>query len=446
MEQSFSTRNLKQIWDLETRKGNERLLDLFPDVKQAYLDRRDARRELRKWQTNRQAADPLGGDELARKVKSASRRADDMRDAALAATSERLIADVESGKFVWGLHEAFTVRGRRIFATARNQEVYFAEKVLQRAVVNISPGRSASRQSLISGVTRTLDSNLPKLVVRTDFEGFYESIDHSLLKTRIGFKLLSPTFRRLIDAFLKETAHLVDAKCGLPTGIGLSAKLAEYFLTEFDREMISNPRTLFYGRYVDDIVTVLGETRHNELYGSAELARIESLAKQQGLSLSARKTSVIRTCTDGNLPPFELLGYKLQSGPRVTVSLTDARREVLKSRIDSAVKAWGKADPSNHGNRRLFMDRLRYITGNFRLKNNKRNAFIGIYFSNPHLNDQRLIEDLDYHLFAALNTSALPLDFAKQVRQISFKDGFENRRLHRFSSQQLKRVRRAWNA
>lgn len=446
MEQSFSTSNLKQIWDLRTRRGDDRLLEFYPDVKQAYLDRRDARRQLRQ-----RAAHPLplvGITEaaLTQQLEAASRRADEVRDAALAATSERLIANVEAGEFSWGLREMSPIRGRRTFAVTRSPEVFFAEQVLQRAVLDVTNRRPMTRQGVIAGVSRTLDSNLPKLVIRTDFEKFYESIDHSLLRSRLDRDLLSPTFRGLIGSLLSEASKLLGQGRGLPTGVGLSARLAEYFLLDFDREMLTAPRTLFYGRYVDDIVTILGQKHHDELDATAERSKIEARARRRGLALSPAKTDVRRTDQQWKLPPFDLLGYELQAAPRVTVSLTKARQTTLKARVDDIFRAWGRVDANNHGERRLLLDRLRYVTGNFRLENNKRNAFIGMYFSNPHLSDPALIDELDVHLAKAQGYAVLPANLARLVAKITFRDGFMNRRLYRFNSIQLERIRRAWNA
>jgi hypothetical protein len=444
MEQSFSTSNLKRIWDLQTRKGDDRLLDLFPDVKQAFLHRRDARRELR-------AASrlPLIGDAesvLARRAEAASKSAEEARDAALAATSDALITAVEERRFSWGLRETAPVDGRRTFAIEQSPEAFFAEQVLQRAVADITANRPSARQSIIANVTRVLDSNLPKLVIRTDFERFYENIDHKMLNSLLTHDFLSPTFRGLVEALLHETHAILGSKRGLPTGVGLSAKLAEYFLADFDRQMSSIPRTLYYGRYVDDVVLILGEVNHGELDVATELRRITETARKKGLSLSSTKTAVSRTSPQWILAPFELLGYKLSSGPRATVSLTDSRRAELKRRIDGVFSSWANCDPKNHGNRRLLIDRLRYLTGNFRLANNKRNAFIGIYFSNPHLRDADLFHDLDDYLETARKAAMLDSGLEAQVEGITFTNGFEKRRLHRFTSRQLRRVRRAWDA
>jgi hypothetical protein len=444
MEQNFSTTNLKRIWDLRTRRGDHRLLDLYPSVKQAYLDRRDARRELRR--ASRLPLLPGAKESLAEAADAATQRADSARDDALASTSESLIATVESGTFSWGLHETKTVNGRRTFGLAATSETFFAEQVLQRAIAEVTPNRPSSRQSVISNVARVLDTNVPKLVIRTDFDRFYESVDHALLVRALGPAFLSPTFRGLISALLQETQKLLGASRGLPTGVGLSAKLAEFFLADFDRAMSSTQRTLYYGRYVDDVVAVLGETEHGELNASLEKARIAELAGQYGLRLSASKTLTTRTDHSWHLPQFDLLGYKIKGEPKIVVGLTDLRQSEIKRRIDLAFDAWAASNPNSHGNRRLFLDRLRYITGNFRLANNKRNAFIGMYFSNPHLNDDALLQNLDQHLNSRLSAAGLPADVYAVAARLTFTEGFKGRRLHRFTSQQLVRVRRAWNA
>jgi hypothetical protein len=445
MEQSFSLANLRAIWDFQTRKG-DKLLRFYPGVAEAFDRRRDARQNLRELRAGHGSNWGHRDEELAERAKGAREEAENALSTALANTSERLIHSVDDRTFRWGLHKRSTINGRTIYGIANTAEAFFADRQLQRIIGSFVEHKPASRQSIVGGLGRTLDSRLPKLLIRCDIERFYDNVDHGILRSRLRREALSPTFRGLVFALLEETAQFTGVNRGLPTGVGLSAKLAEYYLKDLDEALKIEPRILFYARYVDDIVIVFGEREHNELDQAKVLTRIKTLVAEHKLLLSQAKTFTRRTNTQGSIPQFNFLGYEFSSQPRLQVQLTGTRRAEIKRRIDRIFEVWAKADPNNHGHRRLLLDRIRYLTGNTRLANNKRNAMIGIYFSNPHITDPASLTELDDHLRARVAAASLPTELREKVEAISFRDGFEGRRIYAFSALQRKKVRGAWVA
>jgi hypothetical protein len=443
MDQSFSLDNLQAIWDLQTRKG-DRLLSYYPTVADKFEIRRDARKALRQQESEAASATMRHG--AVDRANQATTDADAALHDALAETSRTLIQKVEDNTFDWGLHANVEYKGRMTYGLRSDAAAFFADRQLQRTLDGLSERRPPSRQSIAASLGRNMDSKLPKLLIRTDIERFYDNVDHALLKGRLQKEQLTPTFRHLIHSLLDETAALTGTKRGLPRGVGLSAKLAEFFLQDLDRELQAHPRVSFYGRYVDDIVIVYGERESKELDADVTVALVRAAVSRHKLTLSPTKTASLRTDNNGNIPSFDFLGYQFSCRPTLDIRLTQARESEIVRRIDLTFAAWAKASADNHGRRRLLLDRIRYLTGNTRLANNKRNAMIGIYFSNPHLTSSDSLADLDLHLRDSIDAATLPDDLHTKLDAISFTDGYNNRRIHSFTAAQRQQLRGAWNA
>lgn len=447
MDQSFSPKNLRRIWDLEARRGRDRL-SLYPDVRRAYDLARDARHRAR---AARKGALPyIGPPELAPDfvARAAHRSADDLLEASMAATSELLVRSVESGAFVWGLARGHVVSGKRqTYSIADTPEAFFADKHLQRVVGSTLLSRPRGRQPIVAGLIRTIDNNVPKIVVRADVKDFYDSIDHRRLRSHLDTTVLSPSCRRLIDRLLTEMEALTGKARGLPAGVGLSAKLAELYIAQADRALRDTRGTLYFARYVDDIVLVRGEERVGAIAPGAVVAEIEAQLQQLDLALNSAKT-LHRELVNNSLGKIEFLGYEIEyrSKNGTVVRLTHDRYKTIRARIDRTFAAWDRANPANHGRRRLLLDRLRFLTANTRLSHNKRNALVGIYFSNPHLTDLRSLAALDSYLHHRASQSPLPPGLDQKIAALSFADGFNRRTVHRWSTQRMTRLKGAWRA
>ena len=447
LDQSFSPKNLRRIWDLEARRGRD-LLSLYPDVRRAYDVARDSRHRAR---AARKGTVPyIGPSELApESVAHADRQAaEDLLETSMAATSEALIRSVESDEFVWGLARGQVVGGKRqTYSIAATPEAFFADKHLQRVVGSTLLSRPRGRQSIVAGLIRTIDNNLPKIIVRADVKDFYDSIDHRRLRSHLDTTALSPSCLRLIDRLLTEMEALTGMARGLPAGVGLSAKLAESYIAQADRALRDTRGTLYFARYVDDIVLVRAEEREGAVAPSAVVAEIETELQRLDLALNTAKT-LHRELVNNSLGKIEFLGYEIEyrSKEGTVVRLTRDRYKTIRARIDRAFSAWDRADPANHGRRSLLLDRLRFLTANTRLSHNKRNALVGIYFSNPHLTDLHSLAALDRHLHDRASRSSLPPGLDQKIAALSFTDGFSRRTIHRWSMQRMTRLKGAWRA
>lgn len=445
MDQSFSPKNLRKIWDLDARRGRERL-DLYPDLRRAYDIARDARLRARAHRNG--TITYIGPRKKSPEIVSQKKRekAEKILTRSLSLTSEDLIKSVEADTFSWHLRRGHTVgNNRKTYAVADTPEAFFADKHLQRVISSVLRGRPTGRQSIVAGLIKTLDNNLPKIVVRVDVENFYENVDHARLRALLSDTAMSPSCQRLIDKLLKEMATLTGKEFGLPTGVGASAKLAELYIAQADQTLRDAPGTLFYARYVDDIVLVRGQERMGSVTASEVISSVEDELRQLSLRLNSKKTRSLELLNN-SLKKFDFLGYEIEYKGKsgMVVRLTRDRYATIRKRIDKTFTAWDNSKAGNHGRRSLLIDRLRLLTGNTRLSHNKRNAMVGIYFSNPHLTDLGSLANLDAHLLRRAASSTLPTEVNDRIQKLSFQQGFRDRIVYRWSMQRMKRLKGAW--
>ena len=92
---------------------------------------------------------------------------------------------------------------------------------------------------------------------------------------------------------------------------------------------------------------------------------------------------------------------------------------------------------------RLLVSRMKFLTGNTRLSNSKQHALTGIYFNNSLISNSAVLNGLDsYFKYLAGKLSSATL--RDRLAEMSFVDGFRERRFHNFSTTELSRIVKAW--
>ena len=127
--------------------------------------------------------------------------------------------------------------------------------------------------------------------------------------------------------------------------------------------------------------------------------------------------------------------------------MTDKKLDRYKDRINRTFEAYhkksGMPEKSEQKARSLLEKRIRFLTGNTRLVNNKKNIVSGIFFSNSLLTQFNDLDCLDKCLtdrINSLNNSRLK----KRLKQYSFKKGFETKKYHKFSAHELYKIVQVW--
>ena len=142
------------------------------------------------------------------------------------------------------------------------------------------PGRSAHdavervAEAIVRTKTRVLD---------LDLQGYYDSIRHNVLLTKVARRVSDPEVLRVLKLILKGTG-----KRGIAQGDVLAPMLSNIYLTEVDC-MLERAKAVTgggkythveYARYADDIVILVdAHPRHDWLIGAVERRLREELAR-----------------------------------------------------------------------------------------------------------------------------------------------------------------------
>lgn len=417
---------LRRVWDAETRKGKNLLHFAPKQVVDAYSELRFARRA----DDNRRLTEAQEAWEAKLTV-------------FLVSVSADLRTAIANGSFAWHLAEGRQFKKKRTFRVAQTAAIYFLERVLVRQLYSLTPGRiSLDRSTAVRQVATSIVDNLPKSVYRVDIQAFYESVPHAELLLRIEAEQKIPVeLKVLVRSFLYEYS-LIEGKTGVPRGTALGAALAEYYLAPLDA-FLRAENTLLHVRYVDDIVIVVGELDSSRDKAGDEIAgRLEGALAGLGLKINKDKTRAysVREGTWSGI--IEYLGYAITPGGHgAKVLISQKRMEKLHGRIDRSFEVF-----EDSGEEGILLDRLKLLTGNTRLRFNKQQAMVGIYFSNRDCTDTRQLRSLDGHLQSRLSGAAVSVRGRAMITEMSFVRGFEDRRFHKFSTTRLRQMKGAWDA
>ena len=246
----------------------------------------------------------------------------------------------------------------------------------------------------------------------------------------------------MIIRILSEYNELTGKDIGLPRGIGVSAYLAELYMRETDSAIQYYPGVSYYARYVDDIFVIFCPPPNSGTFRFRRFV-IEEFQKS-GLTRNREKTELIKF-QNGSSQSIEYLGYKFEiGGGKVELKMTDKKVKRYKKRVDLSFAAYLKASTrSEKKARSLLVQRIKFLTGNTRLVNNKKNVVSGIFFSNSLLTDLHDLKHLDDYLLSkisSLNHNRLE----SRLKKYSFTHGFDERKYYKFSAQDLSQIVKVW--
>jgi hypothetical protein len=233
---------------------------------------------------------------------------------------------------------------------------------------------------------------------------------------------------------------------GIPRGVGISAYLSELYLKEFDSKLRNLDNLVYYARYVDDIVLIVApESEVSEEY---YIELIKSFLNEENLEINSDegKTAVFVTSKVSGTFEFDYLGYKFKKrGSKLALSISDKKKEKYVSKINYCVDKYNKLSlkTPKKAEKELKI-RLRFLTSNTRLSNNKGNAVIGIYNNNKWVTDYTFLTYLDGQLNNAISRLDHILLRPKLRNRYSFKKGFENRNFSNFDSKGFSVIGRGW--
>lgn len=273
----------------------------------------------------------------------------------------------------------------------------YPENIVLRAVANYIARRfrvvATSRDRIVRGVLEAMFDQTPIHVIRRDLSSFYETIPLEPVRSRLLYDTAIPqSVRHYLHQFYEH--HCGERDAGLPRGIGLTTILVELSMQQFDDAIRAIPGVYRYFRYSDDMLIF---TYKNP---NAVAKRIdEALRKLPGMSFN-RSKSEVRHFDGETIDPkpavpsrasFDFLGYKftaeqridLRQPRKVWLTIADRKTRLMKTRVYLSLKAFAK-----DGDSAMLVDRLRVLTGNYRINRRGINAirrsryiYAGIYYN-----------------------------------------------------------------
>lgn len=335
-----------------------------------------------------------------------------------------------------------TVGGKRAYGVENSLDQILAVKFVQKMLKALYDIRMPSRDILISQIKSLALDKVPKYVIRSDVESFYESVRHKELLDEIHQSPeLSVLIKRILTRLMKDYVAISGDDNGLPRGIGISAYLSEIYLSSIDAEIRQQDDLFYYARYVDDMVLMYAPQR-KEL-ATKYLDTLSNILHGKGLKPNNKTIAI--DLLEEQKGKFDYLGYTFDvSSSTSGVRLSKRKFDKYKSRIEKAFADYSKKCsfiPKKAAEE--LMLRCLFLTGNMRLFNRKSNAFIGIYFSNKHITDTGQLSGLD-QLYRNKITGVASQSLKRKLSKLSFEKGFKEKLFRNFDSKQLSELSRGW--
>ncbi len=455
LDQSFSSKNFNILFLKENRKGNFNK----SHFDKAYLDKNSAFKkivsekiELKKAKGTLTKAEL---DSFSERLDIINKEKEELRFEIF----EKLSETINSKNFEFNIEYDSE---KEVYKLQKDDAAsYYAIKQLQFNINKTFKVIQSNRNNIIKQLYNIISDGFPKVVIKTDIKSFYESIPQDKLFNKIeNNTLITPHSKKLIRKLFyefenKKDTEVIEPLKGIPRGIGLSAFLSELFMKDIDNEIKSIQDVVFYARYVDDIVVVCSPktfSTKGDYLKEIELiiCNKNNLQLKDGSDGEENKTFEIDLLNKTTYKEsFSFLGYLFQiersetynSGEKninfnSQLEISPNKIERYNKRLNLSILAYNKDSFYNEKEaRNMLYSRLKFLTGNFHLSNNKRNVKAGIYYSNEMLklntNEIESLKKLDKSLMNIIKTISPPTNGIKKKNIIihiknnfSFRKGF----------------------
>ena len=367
------------------------------------------------------------------------------RNAEIDQELKKIIDKINSKNFKPTLKKKDIQNGKPIYVLEDKPEVFFAMKHLQYCLGRLFKVKQSDRYEITSQLAIILDDGIEKFIYRTDVADFYESIPEKAFKYILKENLLSKKNKQLLRHIMEQYYSKIGSRRGVPRGIGLSAYLAEIYMRQFDRQVSMMKDLVFYRRYVDDMIFVFVPSSHKNM--ATYVGHIDKLFEEYELQKNKEKS---RACELKYYPnktsyKFDYLGYNFYYKKSLSICLSSKKFSKIIARMDAAIAEYNASKARNKRKAdRLLCRRIKYLTSNTKLHNRKSKVLVGIFFSNPLVNNDAKLQQLDMELEKRLKN----LNFTEAQKpffaNLSFKSGFESKKITLLSPEDLKEVCRCW--
>ncbi len=439
LDQSFSVENFRKIFDYENRKGSYLEGRYFPEIEEVTKQLKTCVGKIKKLNV----ALP-NYEELKLDLNSEKSILEDKKEKLLNTELEKICHIISRNDFSVNLIRVDTPTGKPIYKIDEFDVCsYFIIKQIQHNIKKLYKVQQSNRYNIICQLRSLLNDGFPKYIIRADIKEFYESISRERLLNKINKDgLLSLSSRMFIKVILNQYGKLSGSPAGIPRGIGISAYMAELYMRDFDHAIKNHHELIYYARYVDDIIAIYAPKPNSitEIF----FRNFQDKIDQSKLNLNTDKTKKIDLTINKN-GNFDYLGYGFCiKGDRIDISISKNKIKRYKKRLDIALTSYQEEAITNEKSaREILIKRIRFLTGNTRLSNNKDNALVGIYFSNSLICDSSSLKALD--CYAKICFSKVTSEKLKdRLTRMSFEEGWKEKKYYNFSPKELKEIVKVW--
>ena len=342
----------------------------------------------------------------------------------------------------------FKLKGKKTFKPHSLESVYSLRRI-NKILGRIYKVKQSNRDSITRQLHTLITDTSPYVVTKGDIYSFYETIPREAILEKIeSNRILSYQNREIIKKVF-SSASICNEK-GVPRGISISAALSELYIREFDKYIKSLEGVYYYARYVDDFI-IFSHANESEI-----LFMAESKLNSMGLTLNHKKIKQVRSSEIlSRSQTINFLGYEhyIDANGSAKTRISKNRIRKIKTRIALAFLDYAK----NH-NTKLLCLRLKFITGNYLIReghdNNETGLMAGFYYNNKTLTDLNQVRELDSYLMRLCRSkrgSIYRAVGAEHMRQaciasngISFDKGFNQRKTYKIAKDDFKKIKACW--
>ncbi len=444
LDQSFSLENFNKIFEIENRKGN---FETKYYSEKFHILSAELKKQRKIIKTYKSIGDIPKDDEHLLKLNDEKKKIEEKKKNELEITLQEYSETVNNKnfkfKFTKFLHKD---SNKDVYPVKKDAPSFFAMKQLQYNIHRTFKVKQSNRYLISKQVQSLIKDNFPKIVLRTDIKGFYESVPQERLLNMINDnQLLSPKSKTLIKSLFYSYNKLTDQiklpveeRKGIPRGAGISAYLAELFMREVDNNIKRLTNITYYARYVDDIIILF--TPSWKMCLDDYKIKVTEIINKSDLLMNPLKTAPYDLERDKRLMQIEFLGYvfNIENFEYIGTSISKNKKDRYLARIEKTIDIYLEQKifaPSEAS--KLLIHRFNYLTKNTRLHKPKK-GLVGIYYSNSliehNCNDLDFLDKELYRIIDKKLPSGTFKSLNKKLKEYSFLDGFINKRFFNINS------------
>lgn len=301
----------------------------------------------------------------------------------------------------------------RLFYSPDIQEKYIYKKInkeiKKKYSININ-----SRNTIIKNIVSILTQgdrdqykmlDLSVVIIRTDIENFYPSIDKHQLYRKISQSnvLNSDTLKVLKPLFFSNSIK------GVPLGLPFSSSLSEIYLEDFDTDILIFFNPIFYFRYVDDIIIILNSDYQTEIQKRKikenNIKKLQDIFNSYSLMPNKEKTTFTYHKKKMTGLEFEYLGYHFKNiNNKLQIDISDKKTEKIISQIKHYFGVFKNGKRTNVDFWKLYYRLQHTIYGITSTDRSSKSTQFGLAFSYRFINHDgslnKIINQIRYNIYS----------------------------------------------